>query len=186
MPGTTDTQGLQYDLLSENVATATETGLERLAKQIAAELDLADLARVAGLKRAAARCSRFNTVQSIPNNVTTAITFDTENFDSHAMVNLGVNADRITITSGGGAGVYMAVAHLDEMFTNNTGKAEIVLTKNGSELFRQSQFAEANGMVVGGMSSCVVGDRFGISLFQNSGAARDADTIRLDVWKISQ
>lgn len=186
MPGTTDTQSLPYDLLSENVATATETGLERLAKAIATELDSADTARVAALKRAAARASRFLTVQSIPNNATTAITFDTENFDSHAMVNLGTNAQRITITAGGGAGVYRVAAHLDDMFTNNSGKVEIILTKNGSELFRQTQFAEANGMWVGGISDCIVGDFFGVSLFQNSGAARDADTIRLEVWKISQ
>ena len=186
MPGTTETQSLQYDLLSENVATATETGLERLAKQIATQLDAADVARVTALKRPAARASRFLTVQSIPNNTLNVVTFDTENFDSHAMVNLGVNNDRIIITAGGGAGKYMAAAHLFDMFTNNTGKVEIYLTKNGSELTRQTQFAEANGMTVAAVSNCVVGDRFGISLFQNSGAARDADTIRLDVWKISQ
>jgi hypothetical protein len=186
MPGTTDTQGLQYDLLTENVATATETGLERLAKGIATELDNADTARTTALKRPAARASRFLTVQSIPNNATTAITFDVENFDSHAMVNLGTNAQRVTITAGGGAGVYMVAARLDSIFTNNTGKVELLITKNGAELFRQTVFAESNGLAVAGISLCIVGDFFGVSVFQNSGAARDADTVRLEVWKISQ
>src|SRR5918994_1676855 len=137
MPGTTDTQGLQYDLLSENVATATETGLERLAKQIATQLDAADTARTTALKRPAA---------------------------------------------GAGAGVYQVSGRLFGIFTNNTGRVDLYVTKNNAELFRQTIFAESNGIVVTGLIEAIATDFFGVAIFQNSGAARDADDVQLDVY----
>lgn len=185
MPGTTDTQGLQFDLLSENVATATETGLERLAKGIATELDAADTARTTALKRPAARAIRF-ALQSIPNNSTTFVTFDTENIDTHAMIDLGAQPQRVTVSAGGGAGVYQVCARIFDLFTNSTGRVELYLTKNGAELFRQTVYAESNGLCVHGLVQMAVGDYFGVALFQNSGVARDVDTVYLEAWKISQ
>src|SRR5918994_1267840 len=181
MPGTTDTQGLQYDLLSENVATATETGLERLAKQIATQLDAADTARTTALKRPAARARRFN-LQSIPNNVTTFINFDQEVFDSHTMIDIAGQPQRVTVSAGAGAGVYQVSGRLFGIFTNNTGRVDLYVTKNNAELFRQTIFAESNGIVVTGLIEAIATDFFGVAIFQNSGAARDADDVQLDVY----
>jgi hypothetical protein len=73
---------------------------------------------------------RRTTAQSIPNNTVTAISFDTEDFDSDTMHDPASNPTRLTCQT---PGRYLAVGSIP-YDTGTTGNREARLAKNGSDI----------------------------------------------------
>ncbi len=67
------------------------------------------------------------TNQTISDTTATAISFDTELFDTNALVNIGGNPTRITIAT---SGSYVFGAHV--LWDNAAGRRFLYITKNGS------------------------------------------------------
>jgi hypothetical protein len=76
-------------------------------------------------------CRAYNsTTQSIPNNVITALTFDSEEYDSDTMHSTSSNTSRFTVQTGL-AGKYLLMAHTS-FAGNSTNSRWIWFKKNGS------------------------------------------------------
>lgn len=71
-----------------------------------------------------------STTQSIANNTTTSVTFDTEAFDDGGMHSTTTNTSRVTIPTGGD-GTYLVGAHV-EFAANATGHRTLLITVNGT------------------------------------------------------
>lgn len=67
---------------------------------------------------------------SIPDNVATAVTFNTEDFDTGALHSTVSNTSRLTVPSGAG-GVYLVTATI-AFAANATGSRQLQFYKNGS------------------------------------------------------
>lgn len=127
MAGTTDTQSLRFGQVSDVIDF---TMIKNLADDVAAQLDAADLARTAALKRPAASISRGATF-TLPVSTITTVTFDTLNWDTHSMVNLGTQPQRYTVGATAGPGSYYVALYV---FTDTAAwtKGDLLINKNGS------------------------------------------------------
>jgi len=141
----------------------------------------ADSTQALGLKWAAVSstptfvgASLYDTTatQSISNNTSTLITWDSENFDTNTFHSTSSNTSRITIPSGY-AGKYLFTSY--GFFDGNaTGNRRIDLRKNGS-LIRSwpspSTLATFSGLTITCILSLAVADYIEIAVFQNSGGS---------------
>jgi hypothetical protein len=113
------------------------------------------------------------TSQSIPNATQTALTFDTEQFDTDGFHSTSTNTSRITIPAGK-AGKYQ-INGLINLDTNTSGTREFSLFVNGSTVFGLGLTPSASGP--GGVISCTrnlsVGDYIELFAWNTSGTARD-------------
>lgn len=76
----------------------------------------------------------YNTAnQSVPNSTTTLLTWNSENWDSENMHSTSVNTGRLTCVT---AGKYMVTTNLI-FSSNNTGVRQIVIAKNGAQVWSQ-------------------------------------------------
>ena len=128
-------------------ATAADT-VARLAVGANDTVLTADSSTATGLKWAAPAAAAFvgckltNTVQTIPNNTSTILTFTTEDFDTNTFHDNVTNTSRITIPAGKGG--YYLVLGTGYWATNATGTARYLeLLKNGSLIFYNN--AETQG-----------------------------------------
>ena len=113
-----------------------------------------------------------NATQSISNNTSTLITWDSENFDTSSFHDTSSNTSRITIPAGK-AGKYLFTSY--GFFDGNaTGNRRIDLRKNGS-LIRSwpspSTIATFSGMTITCILSLAEADYIEIAAFQTSGGA---------------
>lgn len=97
--------------------------------------------------------------QAIAAGATTNATFSSEEFDTAAMANLGVNNDRLTVTSDG---MYMITAWSDlgSPFTTMTSNS-VAISVNGTIIYRKKNSSDTNldmNVTVTGLYNCVVGD----------------------------
>lgn len=81
-----------------------------------------------------------STAQSIPNITDTVVTFDTEEYDTNAMVNIGTNATRITIVN---AGVYLVGAN--GFLAASGNDSYIYVRSNGTTKLFGSSIGPPNG-----------------------------------------
>ena len=110
--------------------------------------------------------------QTLNNNTSTAITFDSESFDTDGFHSTSSNTSRITIPSGK-AGYYLFTGH-GEIEANSTGTRYSLIYKNGSTLVENATSPGGAGrtnLVVTSIQSANVGDYFELFLEQNSGGA---------------
>jgi len=138
-----------------------------------------------GLKWAAPAASGFvgvrctnSTGQSIPDATDTAVTWDTDTFDTNAFHSTSVNTSRITIPSGKN-GKY-AVNSQIFMVMNDTKQLVIFLYKNGSLVGRsQNQSGSSNNLSVSfnDVYDLVATDYLEIFMFQNNGTSTNIQNV---------
>jgi hypothetical protein len=95
-----------------------------------------------GVTFAGCRLSK-SAAQSIPNNTETALTFDTETFDTDGYHSTVTNTSRITIPAGKG-GYYQLSAACAFDGSSTTGARYAHLFKNGSKIWTGTGFAPTN------------------------------------------
>jgi hypothetical protein len=146
MAGTTDTQGLRFGEITDPISHTT---LASLADDIATQLDQADAAATAALKRPVVFVRRV-TGQSITANAQAVVTFDNLVYDTHGMVNLGSQPTRVTAVSAAGLGVYTFQARVSAQFSSGTWTAgHISVWKNGTtNLGQRMQWAPRSDMSI--------------------------------------
>lgn len=127
MPGTTDTQSLRFGTVDDVI---THTMQANLADDIATQLNSADTARTAALTRATARVGRLSSTFTLPVSAVTVVTMDLLTWDTHGMVNLGTQPQRVTTTASSGAGLYHATVTA-QVDTTGWTKGDLIINKNG-------------------------------------------------------
>lgn len=108
--------------------------------------------------------------QSIPNNTTTAVTFDLESFDNGGLHSTVANTERITIVK---AGIYIFIAQV-EWASNVYENRKIRIRKNGSNIASvdiDAPDATAPVMQISIIDSAAVADYYDVTVYQNSGVA---------------
>lgn len=123
--------------------------------------------------------------QSIPNNVATTIVFLSEEEDTTDYYAVG--ASSIVIPTGL-AGFYVIAAQ-GVFVANATGTREVSILRNGVVIAGSaSDNAGAGSSWIGGASvgfALVVGDTITVTMFQDSGAALDTGTCRLQAYRVA-
>jgi hypothetical protein len=123
-------------------------------------------------------CRLFGTsAQSIPNNTNTAVTFNSETYDTDAFHSTATNTSRITIPAGKG-GYYLFSAGTRWPGGSTTGLRGQYLYKNGVEIWAGTFFAPTNTtvnetLIYTQIFSAVATDYFELYVFQNTGGAHD-------------
>lgn len=139
----------------------------------------ADSAEATGLKWATASstptfvgCHLWKSgTQSINNATDTALTWDSEQFDTDSFHSTSTNTSRITIPSGK-AGKYLFTARIN-WTTNSTGSREFKFFKNGTEQFwaPAALAATQTNNTYSTIWDAAVGDYYEAYVWQNSGGA---------------
>lgn len=117
---------------------------------------------------------RLGSNLSISDATVTAITWNTETFDTDGFHSTSSNTSRMTIPSGK-AGKYLVTAQLF-MTMNDTKQLIFYLYKNGSVIARaQNQSGSGNNLSVNysDLYDLAVGDYLEVYMFQNNGSATD-------------
>jgi hypothetical protein len=110
--------------------------------------------------------------QSIPNNTSTAVNFDSEKYDTSGFHDNAVNNSRITIPAGK-AGYYLVIAKID-WYNNTTGRRNVQIRKNGTNIASAFLGALINEEVHNQVSTIVnlaVNDYLEIFAYQTSGGS---------------
>jgi hypothetical protein len=116
-----------------------------------------------------------NPQQAISNNTTTALSFESENFDTNAFHNNSTNNSRFTIPSGK-AGYYLVTASV-AFAASSTGIRSVYVYKNGANANYTSQVVSAASVYtisnINYTINLAVGDYIEIFVYQNSGGSLD-------------
>ena len=148
-----------------------------------AHILVADSTETLGMKWAAPAAASFSgtlckksTSQTIPNDTVTAVTWNSEVYDTDTIHSTSTNTDRFTIPTGKGGYWYISVF----LNWNNmtTGSRRIYINKNGSEQLTARNDSASTGywdMTANGVISCAAGDYLSVTVFQTSGG-------NLDIW----
>jgi hypothetical protein len=105
---------------------------------------------------------------SITDNTLTALTFDTERWDTDGMHTLTGSTGRITVATGG---KYLIGAHIS-WADNATGRRQLALRKNGSTVTaatEQAIVATSTFQSIATLDLLGPGDYYEVRVFQNSG-----------------
>jgi hypothetical protein len=171
-------QNAIVDAKGDLIAASANDTPARLAVGNDGETLVADSSTSTGLKWAKSSnfvgCTVYDsTTQSIANNTSTIVTFDSENFDTDGFHSTSTNTGRITIPTGL-AGKYL-VTFSFLWAQNGTGIRTANIFKNGANVYgvgeqsgNASVFAGPNGAVI---IDCAVGDYLELVVFQSSGGA---------------
>lgn len=127
MGTTTPTQSLRYAYVTDVIS---HTASKDLADDVAAQLDAADVARTAALKRPIAKARR-TAAQSIVDSSFVTVTFDTEVWDTHAMIDIAGQPTRITCGATAGIGIYLVRARVNTIAGTGFTRSDIGILKNG-------------------------------------------------------
>jgi hypothetical protein len=117
-------------------------------------------------------------VQAVANATDTAITWNTEDYDTSAFHDTTTNTDRITIPAGK-AGYYLIEARVS-FAANATGIRSVTVKKNGStavcgaDLNNQGSSASAV-LIQSRVISAAVADYFHLNAYQTSGGSLNTD-----------
>ena len=169
------------DAKGDLLAGTADNTIDRLAIGTNGQVLTADSAETTGMKWATPAggatfvgCSLYDTnaTQSISNNTSTLVTWNSENFDTNTFHSTSTNTSRITIPAGK-AGYYLFTSY--GFFGDNaTGNRRLDLRKNGS-LIRSwptpSTTATFSGLTITCLLSLAEADYIEIAVFQTSGGA---------------
>lgn len=184
MPGITDTQALRFGLVADPIDW---TMLRNLADDIAAQLDLADLAAIAALQMPAVIAQR-NTALALPVTTATAVPWNNEIQDTHGMLDTaGATPNRLTVSAAAGAGLYVTSIQVQ---TDTTGwtRGDVILNKGASGYARKTWdqpqsfgYMQMTAMVRLG----VVGDFIGWQIYHEGGGTTNTTEVNVRVYKIA-
>jgi hypothetical protein len=174
-------------------ATAADT-VSRIAVGTNGQVLTADSAESTGMKWATPAASSFagcylskSANQSLANNTSVSITFDTEQFDTDGFHSTVTNTQRITIPTGK-AGKYLFIGQL-AYASNSTGLRYATLNKNGTTNFGRAMNAAISGdvtwLVVSSVINLAEGDYVQMNADQNSGGSLNALGTGIDVTTLS-
>lgn len=182
MAGVTDTQSIRF---GQDTDVIDHTLLKNLADDVAVQLDAADVARTAALKRPAVFLQRL-AVLALPAAASTVVPYDTLNYDTHGMVNLGGQPTRVTVSASSGAGIYMV--HAVPISWDKTGwtRADVIVSKNGTPYMQRTLWGPQSTMAVQGMVFLgTVGDYIETLIYHESGGTTNLSVMNLYVWKVA-
>lgn len=182
MPGITDTQSIRFGQVTDPLDW---TMLRNEADDIATQLDAADTAKTAALTRPAARVRRLAQV-ALPVNTTTTIAFDSEDFDTHGIADVGgANPSRITAVSAAGTGHYMFSASLTANSASWT-LGRLGLFKNGALARERALWFPPGGSlgVQGIIYLGVIGDFVDLRVYHEGGGSDLTIFVGLSVFKL--
>lgn len=115
---------------------------------------------------------------SVPNNASTALTFDSERWDTDNIHSTATNTSRLTAQT---AGKYIITGHV--RFANNvTGRRVLLITLNvaATQIGDNSTSVTANGdgdLTVSTIYNLAVGDFVELYAYQDSGAALNVTAV---------
>jgi hypothetical protein len=126
------------------------------------------------------RCRVYNSANfSVPNTTPTAITFDSERFDTGGMHSTSSNTSRITVPSGEG-GVYLVGGHV-RFAANATGVRAAEIMLNGATIIAMQQVdidsAVPHIFSIATLYTLAAADYVELFCVQTSGAALNAEVI---------
>lgn len=139
-----------------------------LAKASGTDLDYTWTTPASGSTFAGCRLFK-STGQTIADSTNTALTFDSETYDTNTYHDNSTNTSRITIPSGK-AGYYLFVCKWS-LGENPTGYRQVELRKNGSAVDRTSIRGTSSGqnfITLSTVQSSAISDYFEFFVFQNS------------------
>ena len=142
-----------------------------------------DSAETTGLKWQAPAASGFvgciltnSANQTINNNTSTAITWNTETADTDGFHNNSTNTSRITIPSGkAGKYVIYLLAAGDTYHSSPAGQSQVNLYKNGAQIQSRAEKNETNfntNIAYSFVVDAAVSDYYEMYIFQNTGINR--------------
>jgi hypothetical protein len=124
-----------------------------------------------------AKAYRNGVVQSIVDNLTTDVDLNAETYDIGAMHNNGAQSQRLLVPSGG-SGSYIFSAQVT-FAASNVGRREVSITKNGSQIAVQKEFApdatETTVLSLTLQDTCGIGDQYDLQVYQDSGGPLDVE-----------
>lgn len=182
MSGTTDTQSLRYGTVDDVI---THLMVANLADDIATQLNAADIARTAALKRPQVKIER-NAAMTIAVTTVTTISFDTETIDTHNMVDLAGQPQRVTCNAAAGLGIYHVRANANVDTTGWT-RGDIFINKNGSTLDARTFWGPVSfaGMELETfVNFASLTDYVSLSLYHEGGGSTGINFIQLYVQKV--
>jgi len=175
----TNSMATAIDAKGDLVAGTGADAFARLAVGTNGQVLTADSTAATGIKWATASstptfvgCHLYKSgTQSINNSTDTALTWDSEQFDTDTFHSTSTNTSRITIPSGK-AGKYLFLGRIN-WTTNSTGAREFKLFKNGVEQFWNpaALAATQTGNQWSTIYDAAVGDYFEAYVWQSSGGA---------------
>lgn len=135
MAGTTDTQSLRFGQVTDVISHTMQANL---ADDIAVQLDAADVARAATLKGPVAGASRGS--MNLPVGVAQLVTFTSEMFDTHGMIDIATQPTRLTVPSSAVAGIFEV--HFEALWdTTGWTRGDIYFYKNGGFYSQRTWYA---------------------------------------------
>lgn len=183
MGGTTNSQAFRYPYIDEVV---TDVSTKNLADDIAAKLTTPqDVNRLAALKRPVAKAARILSSQNIADGVATTITFDTEVYDTDGLINLGTNAQRITVPAGK-TGIYYVVGRVEVAGGGAWSVGELLVAKNGGTWARRKYFAPVDVLLCKGLVFMGgAGDFLEMQIIHTGGGTTAASFLSMAVHRIT-
>lgn len=185
MSGIALPRSIRFATLDDPVSAAF---LETTTTDIQRELDTLDGLKTTAMKRPVA-IMHVNTL-TIPVSTPTVVNFSVEDVDSHAMIDIPTNAQRITVSSAAGAGLYFVEAHTQAFASGNWTLGEFTLRKNGGGVVRKDYFnfngASSIKMYVASMVYLgAVSDYVDVQVYHEGGATDDIGQTYLKATKIT-
>jgi ketosteroid isomerase-like protein len=186
MGSVTPVYAIRFPFIEETITDAsTKNAADDIAAVLSTKLD-AD--RDISLKRPAASAFR-NGSQAITANTETNIQFTSEDFDTDAAINLGVNNTRITVPTADG-GRWWVFAHVASIPGTTWTSGQIAIAKNGTDVVRRKYWAgssqQPSRMQVTCQVPLVPTDFLTLTvLFQGTPSPTSIDGIRLQAQRLT-
>jgi hypothetical protein len=185
MSGIVTSRNIRFATLDDPVSADF---LEDTTRDIQRELDTLDGLKTTAMKRPVA-IIHTNGV-TVPVTTLTTVQFSTEDVDTHAMVDLTTNNQRITVSSTSGAGLYYVTAHSQGFSSGSWTMGEFTLRKNGGGVVRRKYYNfNGNTTVRMALASVVylgaVADYVDVQVYHEGGATDDIGITYLKAFKIT-
>jgi hypothetical protein len=135
MSGITSARQIRYATLNDPTSSFF---LEDTTRDIQRELDTLDGLKTTAMKRPVA-IMHVN-APTVAVTTATTINFTNEDVDTHGMIDIPTNAQRITVSSAAGAGLYYVVAQSQALVSGAWTLGEMTIRKNGGAVVRRDYY----------------------------------------------